>query len=274
MEETDLAPELQIIGKYSIGKLIAVGNYGKVKKATHLETKEKLAVKIINKRLMSEQEATNAMQEIEILSKLHHPSVIRFIEVIDTNERLYLFMEHMHGSRPLKELIEEGISETKSKDLFKQLTVALQYCHSIHIVHRDIKPTNILIQTNGQVKLIDFGLSAIIESGKLQGTFCGSPSSAAPEILLFDNYSGMSADIWSLGVVLYAMLTSKVPFDCLQKILAFEWNHPENVSKECKDLLAKMIVFEPSQRISAEEILLHPWFSEIQNLQEIKQGEN
>jgi len=240
-----------------------VGNYGKVKKAANIETKEKVAVKIINKRLMNEAEATNAMQEIEIISQLHHPNVIRFIEVIDTGERLYLFMERIKGSRPLKQLIEEGISEIKSKDLFKQLTMAIQYCHSMCVVHRDIKPTNILIQINGQLKLIDFGLSAVIESGKLLRTFCGSPSYVAPEILLFNKYSGKSADIWSLGIVLYAMLTSKVLFDCLQKVLTFDWQPPDNVSKECKDLLTKIIVFVPTQRISAEEILAHPWFSEI-----------
>jgi len=210
---------------------------------------------------MSELE-TNAMQEIEILRKLHHPNVIRFINVINTDDRLYLFMERIKGC-PLKELIDEGISEIKSKDLFKQLTMAIQYCHSMCVVHRDIKPTNILIQINGQLKLIDFGLSAVIESGKLLRTFCGSPSYVAPEILLFDKYSGKSADIWSLGIVLYAMLTSKVLFDCLQKVLTFDWQPPDNVSKECKDLLTKMIVFVPTRRISAEEILAHPWFSEI-----------
>jgi len=261
VEGTDLSPELQIVGNYSIGELIATGTYGKVKKANHLETGAEVAVKIINKKLMNEQEANRAMKEIEILRSLDHPNIIRFRDVVDTGDRLYLFMEYMKDSQTLKPLIEKEFSEDKAKAIFRQLVGALLYCHSMRIVHRDIKPANVLVCESGYVKLIDFGLSAIIESGKLQGTFCGSPSYVAPEIVLSNMYSGVSADTWSLGVLLYAMLTSKLPFENLQQTLACKWEQPQNISEECKDLLAKMIVRDPSQRISIKEILTHPWLS-------------
>jgi len=261
VEGTDLSPELQIVGNYSIGELIASGNYGKVKKANHIETGAEVAVKIINKKLMNEQEANRAMTEIEILRSLDHPNIIRFRDLVDTGERIYLFMEYMKDSQTLKPLIDKGLSETQAKAIFRQLVDALLYCHVMHVIHRDIKPANILVRKDGHVKLIDFGLSAIIESGKLQGTFCGSPSYVAPEIVLSNLYSGTSADIWSLGVLLYAMLTSKLPFENLQQTLACQWEQPQNISEECKDILAKMIVCDPSQRISTKDILTHPWLS-------------
>jgi len=261
VEGTDLSPELQIVGNYSIGELIATGTYGKVKKANHLETGAEVAVKIINKKLMNEQEAKKAMTEIEILRSLDHFNIIRFRDLVDTGERIYLFMEYMKDSQTLKPLIDKGLSEAQAKAIFRQLVDALLYCHLMHVIHRDIKPANILVRKDGHIKLIDFGLSAIIESGKLQGTFCGSPSYVAPEIVLSNTYSGLSADIWSLGVLLYAMLTGKLPFENLQQTLACEWEQPQNISEECKNILSRMIVCDPSQRISTKEILTHPWLS-------------
>jgi PAS domain S-box-containing protein len=262
VEGTDqTSQELRTVGKYSIGEFIAAGNYGKVKKAHRIDTGEEVAVKIINKKLMNEEEGGRALREIDILRRLDHPNIIRFHEMVDTCDRLYLFMEYMEGGHTLKKYIEKGLSEQESKELFRQIATAILYCHTMQVVHRDIKPTNILIDSTGRAKMIDFGLSAISEAGKLQGTFCGSPAYAPPEIILGTKYMGPAADVWSLGVLLYAMVANKLPFDCLGKILACNWTRPESVSEECRDLLNKMIVYDPSKRISMSDIMLHPWMN-------------
>lgn len=262
VEGTDqTSQELRTVGKYLIGEFIAAGNYGKVKKAHRIDTGAEVAVKIINKKLMNEEEEVRAMREIDILRRLDHPNIIRFHEMVDSGDRLYLFMEYMEGGHTLKKYIEKGLSELEAKELFRQIAAAILYCHTMQVVHRDIKPTNILIDSAGRVKMIDFGLSAISEAGKLQGTFCGSPAYAPPEIILGTKYMGPAADVWSLGVLLYAMVGNKLPFDCLGKILACNWTRLDSVSEECRDLLNRMIVYDPNQRISMADIMMHPWLS-------------
>jgi len=258
-EET--SQELRTVGRYTIGAFIAAGNYGKVKRANRIDTGAEVAVKIINKKLMSQEEEKRAMQEIEILKKLDHPNIIHFHEVVDSRDRLYLFMEYVQGGQTLKQHMEKGLSEFEAKDIFTQIATAIYYCHNNCVVHRDIKPTNILIDHAGRAKIIDFGLSAVCEAGKLQGTFCGSPAYAPPEIILGTKYSGEAADVWCLGVLLYAMVTNKLPFDCFGKILACNWTRPDNVSDECRDLLNRMIVYDFNQRITMSEILTHPWLN-------------
>jgi len=262
LEGTDqTSQELRTVGKYAIGDFIAAGNYGKVKRASRIDTGAEVAVKIINKKLMNEEEQVRAMREIEILKRLDHPNIIQFHEMIDTRERLYLFMEYIEGGTTLKKYIEKGLSEAEARDLFKQIAMAISYCHSMQVIHRDIKPTNVLIDGSGRAKLIDFGLSAVSEAGKLQGTFCGSPAFAPPEIILGTKYQGPAADVWCLGVLLYSMVANKLPFDCLAKILACSWVLPENVSTECCDLLSKMIVYDPNHRIGMLDVLNHPWLN-------------
>jgi PAS domain S-box-containing protein len=257
---TDLAPESQVVGKYTIGKLIAVGSYGKVKKAYRTDSGNEVAVKILNKKLMNSVELARAFKEIEILSKLQHSNIIQFFDLVETKDRLYLFMEFMKGSVTLTQYMETvSLSEDEAKKIFHQIVLAVEYCHKLRVIHRDIKAPNILIRKS-EVKLIDFGLSAIIESGNLQHTFCGSPAYSAPEMLLGNNYAGKPVDIWSLGVLLYLMVSSKLPFDCLQKILACEWVQPDNVSDACKDLLSRMMVVDPLARSTIQDILVHPWF--------------
>jgi serine/threonine protein kinase len=253
-----VSQELKAVGKYSIGDFIASGAYGKVKRATHNDTGVEVAVKIINKKLMNPEEQSRAQREIEILKRLDHPNIIRFLEMVDTTDRLYLFMEFMEGGHTLMNYMNKQLSESEARSIFRQIAAAINYCHSTQVVHRDIKPTNILMST-GRVKLIDFGLSAVSESGKLQGTFCGSPAFAPPEIIQGTKYSGSAADIWSLGVLLYSMLANKLPFDCLGKLLNCNWVIPENISDECRDLLQRMLVYDPASRASIREIVTHPW---------------
>jgi len=136
---------------------------------------------------------------------------------------------------------------------------ALECCHANEIIHRDLKLQNILLDHNQNVKLIDFGLSNFMEEGKFRNTFCGTPAYASPEILLGKQYRGPEVDVWSLGVVLYSMLTAKFPFGNVSEILKGKFNVPDNVSEECKDLLQKMLLPKKEERATLQQVLTHPW---------------
>jgi len=261
-KEQTSAEQHKMIGNYYVVKTVGQGSYGKVKLACHKDTKENVAIKILQKTKMKPQELDRARRETDILRQLKHPSIARLIDVIETDENMYIVMEYA-GRTLLSYVLERsGLGEVGSRKFFFQISSAIKYCHDLNIIHRDIKHQNILLDDQDNTKLIDFGLSNFMEEGKLRSTFCGTPAYAAPEMILGKKYSGPEVDIWSLGVVLYSMITGVFPFENVGDIIRGAYKDPKDTSPECCDLLKKMLEVDIEKRATLDQILNHPWCKE------------
>jgi len=255
--------EKKIVGNYIIENIIGSGNFGKVKRAVHLLTQQEAAVKILSKRKMECLDMERSKREGSILQKLNHPNIVKFLQSEETEKHLYFFLELVGGTDLKTHIIQTKPSKDELRTIFKQLASAIAFCHQLNIIHRDLKQSNILIDKQNQLKLIDFGLSNYSEEGKLRSTFCGSPAYAAPEMLLGTKYSGPEPDIWSLGVVLYSMVTSKLPFESVGQLIKCHYTIPEGLDPDLVDLIRSMLEFQPTKRISIQDVLSHPWVTRI-----------
>jgi carbon catabolite-derepressing protein kinase len=177
------SPRQRIIGDYQIIRTIGQGTFGKVKLACHKITRQTVAVKILVKGRMTQEELQRALREIDILKKLHHPNIAALYDVIEDDSAINIVMEYC--SQTLFDYIKQNrcLTEEKSREMFKEILSAIQYCHSHNIIHRDIKHDNILLDDKGNCKIIDFGLSNFVEEGKSRATFCGSPAYCSPEMV-------------------------------------------------------------------------------------------
>jgi len=249
------------IGEYVPGEIIGKGSFGKVKKAFHFRTRENVAIKILSKTSMSDVEVERAKREVQILQQMRHPNIVQLIQTIDTPKQYCMVMEYVDGCDLMAYILQKGgLPENECQKLFVQLVSAINYCHERDIIHRDIKHTNILVDKNGDIKLIDFGLSNYFgQDGQLLSTFCGTPAFAAPEMILGKKYQGPEVDIWSLGVVLYSMLAAKFPFNNVAELLQGCFQDPPNVSPICRDLLRRMLVVNPESRSNLSQIANHSW---------------
>lgn len=280
------SPSVRHVGCYLLGDTVGEGTYGKVKRAVHQLTGREVAVKIVDKI-----HAPTVIREIDTLSNLRHPHIAQIYEVLTTETKIYIVTELARGGEAFDYITNEGkLDESLAKRWFAQLVSAIGYCHKQDFVHRDLKLENILLNshTGQNIKLIDFGfttkisgenmskaafadykqLDREIKQKKLLDTCCGSVAYAAPEMLRGEKYSGEQSDIWSLGVILYTLVCGYLPFDddservVLQKILKLELNIPEFLSAEAKDLIASLLKLDPKDRLTMDEIALHPWFNQ------------
>jgi serine/threonine protein kinase len=212
-------------------------------------------------------------QEAKILSSFNHPHIMRVYEFIESNEGIFIVMEYLEGGELYEFILgKQRFSEDEARKYFQQLIHALGYCHSHGVVHRDVKPENILLDDQNNIKLGDFGLSTYFNDGIFLKTSCGSLNYAAPEIIAGEIYSGPEVDIWSAGVVLFLLVSGYLPFDennmygLFQKIKSAEYLFPHNLSEACKDLISRMLDTDPVTRISISQINHHPWYTiNIQN---------
>ncbi|VDM24396.1 unnamed protein product [Toxocara canis] len=255
------------VDEYTIGKAIGKGNFAVVRLAKHSISNTKVAVKIVNKSRLDEDSVLKVDREIRILKTLAHPHIIKLYEVIRTEQYTYIVTEYAGHGEVFEMLMEKGrVEEAEARRLFQQTSAAVAYCHARGIVHRDLKAENLLLDAHNDVKLIDFGFSNFQQPQSLLSTWCGSPPYAAPELLLGKEYDGMKADVWSLGVVLYILVTGGFPFpghslDKLKRaVLAGQLKIPYWVSVECSDLIRKMLTFHPGKRYSIENVVQHRWF--------------
>eukprot|EP01156_Anaeramoeba_ignava_P011153 Anaeramoba_ignava/a482136_49.p1 GENE.a482136_49~~a482136_49.p1 ORF type:complete len:744 (-),score=162.98 a482136_49:431-2662(-) len=260
----------RIIGRYIVGKTIGEGSFGKVRLSTNIETGEKVAIKEIDKsKVLLEKGAKEKLErEIKILQMIDHPNVVRLFEVFEDEQFLYLVMEYAETGELFDFIVTHGrISEDLARDFFRQIIAGVDYCHKLNIVHRDIKPENLLLNAEMKVIIIDFGLANFTHLGELLTTSCGSLSYSAPELILGKEYIGPKVDIWSLGVVLYAILCGFLPFqgptvrDLCQRIVQGSFQVPSFISLEATDLLYKIIDKNPDSRYTIEQIKVHPWFT-------------
>ncbi|GAQ79608.1 hypothetical protein KFL_000340110 [Klebsormidium nitens] len=255
---------------YSVGPVIGEGGFCKVRLGTHLVSGEKVAIKVIDKtRLTDPTDRKRVAREIKVLKKLNQQSnIIRLLEVGEASSRIHVIMEHASGGTLLDHVRKKKrLPEPEARDCLRQILVGLTYCHAQGVIHRDIKLENLLLTADRQMKIIDFGLSAILVPGKKLRVHCGSPSYAAPEIVSRQLYDGPPVDVWSLGVVLFAMITGYLPFhasgsnkdELCQKIIAGVYKTPDWISDESKDLLRGMLTTDPRRRLTLEQVADHPW---------------
>ena len=236
---------------YSVGKVIGEGGFCQVRLGVQHVTGRKVAVKIIDKLKLSDpNEAKRIQREIRVMRHLNHECVIRLFEVIDTTTRLFLVMEHAPNGSLLDYVrARKRLAEPDAAFILQQVVAGLEYCHRREVVHRDVKLENLLLDVNNQIKIIDFGLSAFFIPGKRLRVHCGSPSYAAPEIVSRKLYEGPAVDVWSLGVVLFAMLAGYLPFhsstgnkqELCNKIIAGQFVAPDYLSKEAHDILKRCV---------------------------------
>ncbi|XP_064401838.1 testis-specific serine/threonine-protein kinase 3-like [Halichondria panicea] len=251
---------------YILGKTLGSGAYAKVKTATSLKKGgNEVAVKIIDKRSAPKDVVSKFLpREVEVLKILDHDTIIKLIDVIDTPDTMYLVME-LASSGDLLDFINSRryLSERVARNLFIDLVNGIEVCHSMNIVHRDLKCENLLLDGQLKLKISDFGFARKTEGKNLE-TYCGSYAYAAPEVILGQPYMGEAADVWSMGVVLFAMLAGKLPFkDSDVKTLLAEISsvlvYPSRLTGEVKSLVSKMLTFTPHERITVAEIQTHPW---------------
>lgn len=253
---------------YKYGRLLGKGAFGKVNLSLHVLTGRLVAIKSINKtRLTSERQKSKIAQETNIMKSLSHSNyIVKIFETYETQKHICIVMEYICAGDLLSYIRKRSkLSETIAKYIFKQIVLGLQYIHSKGIVHRDIKLDNILIDLDNNIKICDFGVSKKIRKGESMTEQCGTPAYIAPEILKNKGYEGFGVDIWSAGVVLYAMLSGIVPFkgknlqELQELIMQGNFKPVSEVSKEANHLIKCLLEVDPKKRISVNNILQHPW---------------
>lgn len=259
------------IGPWKLGKTLGRGATGRVHLGIHTQTGQKAAVKVVLKSELHDDTETPAGQlaygierEIIIMKLLAHPNVLRLYDVWETSKALYLVLEYVEGGELFDLLVERGpLPEHEAVKYFRQIVLGTAYCHALGICHRDLKPENLLLDASLNVKLADFGMAALESGGKLLETSCGLPHYAAPEIVSGLKYHGAALDVWSCGVILFALLTGRLPFDdenirnLLLKVQAGTFVVPPELSPEAADLVCRMLTVDPAARIATADVLLH-----------------
>lgn len=254
---------------YRLGRTLGIGSFGKVKVAEHTLTGHQVAIKILNrKKIQSMDMEEKVRREIKILKLFMHPHIIRLYEVIDTPTDIYVIMEYVQCGELFDYIVEKGrLLEDSARRFFQQILSGVEYCHRNMVVHRDLKPENLLLDAKHHVKIADFGLSNVMRDGHFLKTSCGSPNYAAPEVISGKLYAGPEVDVWSCGVILYALLCGSLPFDdenipnLFKKIKNGIYTLPNHLSSGARDLIPRMLLVDPMKRITIPEIRQHPWFT-------------
>ncbi|XP_062040763.1 serine/threonine-protein kinase MARK2-like [Lepus europaeus] len=258
--------EEEVFRGYEVLRTLGKGSFGKVKLARHMESGTMLAVKIIARGLGDSSESPQARVEAEIMNSLHHPHIVKLMQVDYTAEKAYLFMEYISVGDLGKLVAVRGhLQEQEACWYFSQTLEAMEYCHKQHVVHRDIKLENLLVDRNMCIKLIDFGLSKRLTEGQQLNSLCGSFEYCTPEEFLGKEFDGYKANVWSLGVLLYTMVKGWLPFEgesfvCLKEaILAGSYVIPSSISGELEQLLDWLMTCDPAERPTVADAMGHKW---------------
>jgi len=253
-------------------KTIGEGTFGKVKLGTHILTGERVAVKVLEKERIQElADVERVAREIHILKLIRRcRHIIQLYEIIETPRQLYLIMEYAPGGELFDYIVEHGRAEERDACRFlHQILAGVERVHQTNVVHRDMKPENLLLDERECIKIVDFGLSNTFQDGQLLQTACGSPCYAAPEMIAGNQYFPPMVDVWSCGVILFALVCGFLPFEdqnhseLYKKILNAEYEVPNFISKEVSELIAGMLTTDPEKRMTLQDIRKHPWYRQI-----------
>ncbi|KAK8548597.1 hypothetical protein V6N13_054618 [Hibiscus sabdariffa] len=261
-----------LLGKYQLGRLLGRGSFAKVHEAASLEDDNTVvAVKIIDKtKTVDAAMEPRIIREVSAMRLLqHHPNILKIHEVMATKTKIYLVMELATGGELFAKVLRRGrLSEPAARRYFSQLVSTLHFCHQNGVAHRDVKPQNLLLDQTGNLKVSDFGLSALPEqlNDGLLHTACGTPAYTAPEVVRRKGYDGSKADAWSCGVILFVLLAGYLPFDdsnlvaMYKKIHRREFQFPPWISKHAKGIIWQLLDPNPSSRMSLIKLMETPWF--------------
>ncbi|ROT37535.1 Pkinase-domain-containing protein [Sodiomyces alkalinus F11] len=289
------------IGPWQLGKTLGKGSSARVRLCRHRISGELAAVKIVPKkaayliqhgslaalhqyddslpdRINGEMRVPLSIErEVAILKLIDHPNVMKVYDIWENRSEIYLVLEYVDKGDLFDYINTYGrLNEDAAMFFFRQIMSAMQYCHTFNICHRDLKPENILLTSKNRIKIADFGMAALHQSeGHRLETACGSPHYAAPELLKNKQYRGDKADIWSMGVILYAMLAASLPFDdpdiriLLSKSKRGLFEIPEFLGLEAKDLIRRMLQTDPATRITLKEMWHHPLVQKYDHLDDL-----
>ncbi|PKU82449.1 CBL-interacting protein kinase 19 [Dendrobium catenatum] len=259
-----------ILGRYELGKILGHGTFAKVYHARNVNTGESVAIKVLDKeRILKSGLVAHIKREIAILRRVRHPYIVQLFEVMATKTKIYFVMEYVRGGELFGKVAKGRLKEDTARRYFQQLISAVGFCHARGVFHRDLKPENLLLDDKGDLKVSDFGLSAVSEQMRQDGlfhTFCGTPAYVAPEVLSRKGYDGAKVDVWSCGVILFVLMAGYLPFHdqnvmaMYRKIYKGEFRCPRWFSSDLTKLLSRLLDTNPQTRITIPEIMENRWF--------------
>ncbi|KAJ1273795.1 hypothetical protein BS78_05G012100 [Paspalum vaginatum] len=261
-----------LMERYELGRLLGKGTFGKVHYARSLESNQGVAIKMVDKEIVLNKvrQSEQIRREVRTMRLVAHKNIVVLHEVMATRNKIYFVMEYVKGGELFNKIEKSGkLTEAAAHKYFQQLISAVDYCHSRGVYHRDLKPENLLLDENENLKVSDFGLSALSESKRQDGllhTPCGTPAYVAPEVISKAGYDGAKSDIWSCSVVLFVLVAGYLPFqgpnlmEMYRRIQHGEFRCPSWFSHKLKRLLYKILDPNPSTRISIQKIKESTWF--------------
>ncbi|KAF5729180.1 CBL-interacting protein kinase 12 isoform 1 [Tripterygium wilfordii] len=263
-------PQGLLLGRYEVGKLLGHGSFAKVYHARNVKSGDSVAIKVIDKeKILKSGLIAHIKREISILRRVRHPNIVQLFEVMATKAKIYFVMEYVRGGELFNKVAKGRLKEEVARRYFQQLISSVGFCHARGVYHRDLKPENLLLDENGNLKVSDFGLSAVADQIRQDGlfhTFCGTPAYVAPEVLSRKGYNAAKVDIWSCGVVLFVLMAGYLPFQdqnvmaMYKKIYKGEFRCPRWFSPELTKLLTRLLDTNPETRFTIPEIMENRWF--------------